>query len=815
MVDEIGQDLRYAVRVLRRSPGFTATAIATLALCLGANLSVFAVVNAILLRPLPFPASERLVRVYNTYPKAGVPDDGASFTNYYERRGNIAAFSGVSLYREGTALVGEPGSTEREPIVRVTSDFFATLGAGPSIGRAFTEDEMNAGAGRAAILTDAYWRQHFSADASVVGRTIRVDGAPRQVVGVLPPSFRFLSSKARLFFPLTTAAEDRGPLRRHWGSSSQMIARLRPDSAIGNAQAEIDAHNAALEASSPTAKMMAEAGFRSLVMPLHGEHVAAVRPVLLFVQAGALCLLLIGGVNLVNLLLIRSTTRSRELVVRQAIGGSHARIVRQVMVETMLLAMIGAGFGLAAGAIGIRLLAALGTGVLPLGAQVGFDMAVAGAGVAAAMVLGAAMAVPIAWYSLRNPAAAVLALDSRAMTAGPGVRRLRHAFLVAQVALAFGLLSAAGLLGVSLRRVAAISPGFESTRVLSGQISLPVRTYPDTAARRQFVDRLMTALERQPGVAAAGLVTNVPFSGRDIKSAITVEGWVPGAGESVRGHYGYGVGGRYFAAMGLPLVEGRFLDPGDIQRGDRVVVVDEDFANRYWPGASAVGRRLFAGPRAGSDAEAYTIVGVIGAAKQTGLTDTASTGAVFFPYSARFDTELFVVARTQLTPESAAPSMRQALREIDPDLAVSDVRSMETRIADTLVARRSPAVLAGVFSALALLLTAIGTYGVISYAVATRRREIALRIALGATPGRMGRQFVSLSLKLVALGSAAGLAGAWVAGGTLRTLLYGVPPLHVPTLAVTAATLWTLSLVACVVPAVRAARVSPAEALRD
>ena len=261
-----------------------------------------------------------------------------------------------------------------------------------------------------------------------------------------------------------------------------MIARLRPDSTIGNAQAEIDAHNAALEVSSPTAKMMAEAGFRSLVMPLHGEHVAAVRPVLLFVQAGALCLLLIGGVNLVNLLLIRATTRSRELVVRQAIGGSHARIVRQVMVETMLLAMIGAGFGLAAGAIGIRLLAALGTSVLPLGAQIGFDMAVAGAGVAAAMVLGAAMAVPIAWYSLRNPAAAVLALDSRAMTAGPGVRRLRHAFLVAQVALAFGLLSAAGLLGVSLRRVAAISPGFESTRVLSGQISLPVRTYPDTAA---------------------------------------------------------------------------------------------------------------------------------------------------------------------------------------------------------------------------------------------------------------------------------------------------------------------------------------------
>ncbi|HXT31156.1 MAG TPA: ABC transporter permease [Vicinamibacterales bacterium] len=815
LVDEVGQDLRYAARVLRRSPGFTATAIATLALCLGANLAVFAVVNAVLLRPLPFPASDRLVRVYNTYPKAGVPDDGASFTNYYERRGAIAAFSGVSLYREGTALVGEPGSTEREPVMRVTSDFFATLGAGPLLGRAFTEDEMNVEAGRVAILTDGYWRQRFNGDPGVVGRTIRVDGTPRLVVGILPPSFRFLSSRARLFFPLVTSPDNRGPMQRHSGSSSQMVARLRPDSAIERAQAEVDAHNASLEAGSPTAKMIADAGFRSLVMPLHGEHVAAVRPVLLFVQAGAVCLLLIGGVNLVNLLLIRATTRSRELVVRQAIGGSHARITRQVVVETMLLALVGAAFGLAAGAIGIRLLATLGTSLLPLGAQIGFDTSVASAGVLAALVLGAAMALPIAWYSLRSPAAAALALDSRGATAGPGVRRLRHAFLVAQVALAFALLSAAGVLGLSLERVTAISPGFNSARVLSGQISLPVRTYPDTPARRQFVDRLMQALERQPGISAAGLVTNVPFSGRDIKSAITVEGWRPAPGDSVRGHYGYGVGGRYFAAMGMPLVEGRFLEPGDIQRGDRLVVVDEDFAGRYWPGGSALGHRLFAGPRAGSDAEAYTIVGVVGSQKQAGLTDTASTGAVFFPYADRFDTELFLVARTLLAPESLASSMRQAVRDVDADLSVSDLRSMDTRIADSLVARRSPAVLAGIFSALALLLTAIGTYGVISYAVATRRREIALRIALGATPGRMGREFVALSLRLVALGSAAGLAGAWLASGALRTLLYSVPPMHAPTLAVSAATLCALSLAACVLPAVRAARVSPAEALRD
>jgi putative ABC transport system permease protein len=671
---------------------------------------------------------------------------------------------------------------------------------------------MDPDAPRLAILTDGFWRQRLNGDPSAIGRTIRVDGSPRIVVGILPASFRFLSSKARLFFPLVSSPQNRAASERHSGSSSQMLARLRPGVSIESAQAEIDAHNAAVEAGSATAKMMAGAGFRSLVMPLHAEHVAAVRPVLLFVQAGALCLLLIGGVNLVNLLLIRATARSRELAVRQAIGGSRARIVRQVIVETTVLSVAGALLGLALGAIGIRLLGSVGTRMLPLGAQVAFDGPLAAAGIAGALAIGLAMALPVAWYSLRNPAAAVLSFESRAITAGPGVQRLRHAFLVAQVALAFALLAAAGLLAVSLRRVVEISPGFRSANVLSGQMSVPVRAYPDTAARRALVDRLMTALERQPGIAAAGIVTNVPFSGHDNKSAITVEGYVPPAGESVRGHYGYGVGGRYFDAIGLSLVEGRFLTPQDVQRDNHVVVVDEDFARHYWPGASAIGHRIYPGPREDGE-QAFTVVGVAGSAKQTGLTDTASTGAVFFPYTSRFDTELFVLARTVLPPESLASTMRQAVHETDPDLAVSDIRSMDTRIADSLVARRSPAVLAGVFSALALLLTAIGTYGVVSYAVATRRREIALRIALGATPGLMRRQFVSLSLRLVGIGSVLGLAAAWVAGGAMRTILYGVPPLHLPTLAATAAIMGLISLAACVLPAVRAARVSPAEVL--
>jgi predicted permease len=526
-------------------------------------------------------------------------------------------------------------------------------------------------------------------------------------------------------------------------------------------------------------------------------------------------LLLIGCVNLVNLLLIRATARARELAVRQAIGGSRARILRQVVVETTVLTLTGAALGILLGAGGIALLGSLGTDALPLGARIAFDARLAALGILVALVAGLAMSIPVAWYSLRAPATVSLAGESRATTAGPGVQRVRHGFLVAQVALALALLASAGLLGLSLRNVLAISPGFRSANVLSGQISLPVRTYPNTGARAAFVDRLMTAVERGPGVAAAGIVTNVPFSGRDIKSATTVQGYVPRPGESVRGHYAYGVGGRYFEALGFSLIEGRFLEPAEIRRGDSVAVVDEDFARRYWAGTSALGRRIFSGPQALTDAEAFTIVGVVSSAKQAGLTDAQATGAVYYPYTTHFDSELFVVARTALAPEGLAGSLRQAVRSVDADLAVSDLQSMDARIAETLIARRSPAMLAALFAAIALLLTGIGTYGVMSYAVAQRRREIALRMALGASPEQVRRQFVSLGIRLVAAGSVLGLAAAWTAGRALQAVLFAVPAVHVPTLTAAAAIMVAISLAACLLPSRRAARISPMEALNE
>ncbi len=818
LFDELRQNVRHALRRMGKSPGFTATALATLALCLGANLALFAVVDSVLLRPLPFPDAGRLVSVYNTYPKAGVPNDGCSLTNYYERRGRISAFSSLAAYRDGTAVVGEPGTTELEPILRVSPDFFATLGLGPVMGRAFTEAETSYEADAVVIVTDAYWRQSLGADPGVVGRRLRVNGQARTVVGVLPPAFSFLSSKARLYFPLSSDPAEHAPGERHSGNSD-MIARLRPGATLEEAQAQIDAHNAAVEADDPQARAMAEAGFRSLVVPLHADHVAAIRPTLLLTQAGALFLLLIGAVNLMNLLLIRASGRLKELAVRQALGASRRHVVHEVMVETTLLALVGGILGFAVGAGGIRLLAWLGADRLPLGAHIAFDLRVALAALAGAVLLGLAMGVPIAWFSLRGYATGALQSESRGGTAGRAAQALRHGFIVAQIALAFVLLAGSGLLGLSLRKILAVPPGFKPANVLSGQITLPGKGYPDRAALLAVTERIETGLARQPGVLAVGVASNVPLSGMSNKSAATVEGYQPPPGESLRGHYSYSVGGDYFNALGFTLKEGRFLVAADSRRLDRVCVVDEDFARHYFPAGGpqggAIGRRVFEGGEAGNKEDAYTIVGVVGAVKQAGLVEDQAQGAIYYPYGHRADHQIYVVARTSQRPETLAATLRSTVREIDPELPVTDLQTMETRLAGSLVARRSPALLAGLFSGIALLLTAIGTYGVLSYAVAQRRREIGMRMALGARPEQVRAQFVTLSLRLLAGGTILGLIGAWLTGQAMKAVLFEVPTLSLATLAATAALLGAVSLTASLMPSQRAARISPMEALAE
>ena len=809
-------DLRFALRQLRNRPAFTATALATCAICLGANLAIFGVINSILLRPLPFPHSERLVTIFNTYPKAGVDRDGSSLTNYYERRGSIPAFASLSIFRMTTEVVGETGSTEQEKVMRISPDFFTTLGVGPVIGRSFNELEtITPIENQAAIVAYTYWRQHLSADPHVLSRAIRVNGVPRTIVGVLPPDFRFLSSEARIFLPLTSRLDQRTPSQRHsGGGGTHMIARLKPGATIADAQSQIDAHNAAVEKDDPRASAMAEAGFRSPVLPLHADHVRAIRPTLWLLQGGALFLLIMGVVNLVNLFLIRASGRVKDIAVRRSLGATRRHVVTHVLVETLLLTVLGGLLGLAVGASGIRLLAVLGADRLPLGAHIAFDGTLAAIGLAGAVLMGVVIAAPIAWFNLRSDPERALRTESRTGTISGAAQRLRQGFVVAQIALAFVLLASAALLGLSLVKAMAVSPGFRPEHVITGQFTLPYAPFPSGSPQRVAVlDRLLGAIGQQPGVAASGIVTNVPLSGEDGKSAITPRGYVSRPGESLHGHYFYGVTGDYFAALGIPLREGRFLTSADSHRPERVCVVDEDFSRRYWPGGGALGQRVFQGTDS-DDTQLFTIVGVVGSVKQADMTEPEGQGAVYVPYRTRDGANIFVVTRTSQVPEAFTDTLRRLVRAADPELAIDDIHSMETRIAESLIGRRSPAVLAGIVAGVALLLAAIGTYGVLSYTIVLRHREIGVRMALGAQTRQIRTQFLSLGLRLLAAGMVLGVMGVWVIGKTMQAVLFGVPEFHIGTVIATALVMAAVSMVACLIPASRASRVDPMIALR-
>ncbi len=787
----------------------------TLALCLGANLTILAVVDAILVRPLPFPEAGRLVTIFNTYPKAGVERDGSSITNYYERRGAISPFSSLSIYRYGTAIVGEPGSTVRDQITRVSPDFFTTLGVGPAMGRAFTDAEMTYETDPVVILTDEYWRQHFSADPHVIGRTVWVGSFPKTVIGVLPREFHFLSSNSQLYLPLSSRPEQRRGSRHSGGNVIQMIARLKPGATFAQAQSQLDAQNTALERDDPQAKMIADAGFRSLVVSLHADQVSAVRPILVLLEGGVLALLLIGIVNLVNLLLIRASSRLKEVAVRQALGASGIHVATEALIEITLLTFVGGLFSLAVAVGGIRLVTALGADRLPLGAYIAFDVRLGMIALATAIALGVILAIPIAWFNLRSHPGKALQAESRVGTAGRAAQTLRHSFIVAQIALSFVVLAGTGLLGLSLKRAMDVSPGFQCDQTVAGQISLIGNRYPSPTAGLAFADRLVARIGEQPGVSAVGVAANIPFSGENGKSAATAEDHVLRPGESPRGYYSYGVAGDYFQAMGFSLRAGRFLAAEDSHRKARICVVDEDFARYNWPNENPLGQHVFQGIQAGTDAEAFTVVGVVGRIKQTGLTDDTAQGAIYYPYIYRSDSNIFVVLRGSVRPEALNAGLQRVVRQIDPNLAVNGIQSMNDRISASLIDRRSPALLSGIFSGLALLLVGVGTYGVLSYAVAQRRCEIAIRMALGARPSEIQRQFLLLALQLLAGGASLGLFGAWFTGRAMNAILFHVPAHSPVILAGSVCIIVVVAFAACLLPAHRAAQILPIQALAE
>ena len=563
-LDSLAGDLRLAVRRLRREPRTTGAAVATAAVCIGAAVTIFAVVDAVLLRPLPFPDPDRLVRIFNTYPAAGITSDQSSFTNYYERRGMLAGVADLAIYRPDEAVVGDAGATEREEVLRVSSEFFRTLGTPLAIGRAFTDAEMTFQTDDVVILSDAYWREHFAASPEVIDRAIGIDGMAKRITGVLPPAFRFLSSRARLYVPLSSNPDRRGPNQRYDGSVAEIIGRLNPGVSIAEAQAQIDVHDAAVEREQPFPQFarMREMGFRAQVVPLHADHVQAVRPALLLLQGGVLFLLLVGGLNLATLLVVRLGGRMKELAVHHALGAGRLRVARQVVLETLLLVNVGGALGVAGSAAGIALLIRLGARQLPLGDQVALDGRVVLAALLGSLFSGLFLAAPLAWFAVRRWSALGLRLESRGATAALLTQRFRHGCSILQIALAFVLCVGAALLGTTLdklgRTVARLQAGRRSHR----PVGPPVPQLP--VARRGA--RVPRAPERGDRAAAwvrpVAVSTVLPFAGTAVRSSITVEGAAADAATPRRAHYQYGVVGDYWAAMGIPLLEGRvFTSP--------------------------------------------------------------------------------------------------------------------------------------------------------------------------------------------------------------------------------------------------------------
>jgi predicted permease len=475
-------DARMALRALKRDKGFTATALLTFGLCIGANVALFAVVNAVLISPLPYPNPGQLVTVFNRYPKAGVDRSGVSVPHYLERGAGVAAFVEAGAFRPSGATIGESGAPEHVSALQVTPSFLRTLGITPALGRNFADEEGFYGKNNVVIISDGLWRQNYNGAKDVVGRKLRLGTEPQTIIGVMAPRFAFGTERPQLIFPLCFSDDDKKPERRH-SNNMGMIARLRPRASIAQAQAQVDAVNASALVADPYAKIVVDAGFSTKVVDLHQDFVTEARPGLLLLQAGVAFLLLIGAVNLANLLLVRASARHKEFSVRQVLGAGRGQIARLLLAETLVLALAGCALGLAIGWAGLRGLEALGADDLPHFVPYGLDTRVCMAALGLSILTGLLLAVPMIWHSLRGNLAQALSVESRGGTTSRATHRLRHALITAQFALAFTLLCGAGLLGLSFARILAVNPGFRPENVLTGGVSAPYARYKEEKQR--------------------------------------------------------------------------------------------------------------------------------------------------------------------------------------------------------------------------------------------------------------------------------------------------------------------------------------------
>jgi len=825
-MDRLLQDLRFAVRLLWKDRSFSLTTIATLALCLAANVAIFAVVNGVLLKPLPFPEPDRLVRMFNKYPGAGVDVDGSNgVPDYFDRKRDMSALEETALFREaGVTLSGSGlGEAERVQAMIVTPSFYRVLGTQPLRGQLFTEAQGEFGQERVVILTHGLWQRLFGGRDDAIGQDIRIGGEPFKVVGVLPKDFVFLNPEIQLFRPAAFTARDKSDESRH-SNNWQQFARLKPGATLEQAQSQLDAINAAnLERLPQWREILKNARFRSDVVDFQSNLIGERRSTLTMLWGGAIFVLLIGCVNVANLVLVRSTSRIRELATRHAMGATFGRLARQALTESTVLSIVGGVAGLGLGWWALRAAPFFGFDRLPSGLTLGLDAPVVGftALLIALVGIGVGMIPVIAMR--RANMAQVIREEGRSGTQGRGARLMRRVLVTSQVAFALMLLIGAGVLLASFDRVLNINPGFRSENVLTGTISMPVSRYKDDAALRTEQARILERLRALPGVEAVGTTTTLPFSGSYSDSVILAEGYQMRPGESLISPGQVVASTGYFEAMGARLLAGRFFNADDAEGKPRVLIIDERLARRFWPNGDALGKRLYfpqdinnllAKPR---EDQMMSIVGVIEPMRLRGLVDGQGqqVGAYYSAMRQAPARTLGIAIRTAVAPETLTGAVRREIAQIDPEMPFYGVRTMEDRLSTSLMDRRTPMILATGFASVALFLAAIGIYGVLAYQVSQRRREIGIRMALGAESSSIFNLVLKEGGLIVGLGAAFGLIGAFFLRQTLQAQLYETGAMDPRIVAAVAGMLIAVALIACVLPARRAAKTDPLIALSD
>lgn len=821
MLTTIWQDLRFAARMLLKDRAFSITALATLAICISANTAILSIVRSVVLKPLPVPHAERIVMFHNNYPRAGADKGSTGVPDYYDRRGQMDVFDELALFRQQGATIGAKDGAERITTMRATPSFFRLVSAAPVQGRIFTEDEGEDGHDKEAILSTSLWQREYGGDPNIVGQAIRLSGTAYTIVGVLPASFKFLDDDIDTYIPAAFSQEERSDAHRH-NNNWNMIAMLKPGVAIERAQSEVDAINRRNDARFPQLhQVLKDAGFYTAVVQLQKDVIEDVQPVLLMLWGGVLFVLLIGCLNIANLVLVRASGRTREMATRQALGAGLGRLSRQLLTETVLLAAIGGLLGLFLGEWALRLVPVLGLDGMPRGHDIALDpwsvAIIFGAALIAGLFFGAMPLVRLSQLNVNT----TLREESRGGTSNRSTNLLRRGLAMAQVTIAFVLLIGAGLLAASFRQALRLDPGFTPAGVMTGAITLPSPIYKDEQIL-PFVTQLLSEVRALPGIEHAGVTTIVPLGGDHNDSVILAEGYQMKPGESLISPLAITVSDGYFEAMGTRLVKGRFFGPSDDEKHPLAVVIDDRLANHFWGGQNPIGRRLhYPGSadnlfKIGPDTKWLTVVGVVRQVTFDGVATAAKpVGTVYKAFAQSPENAFGLVVKSTLDSSATVSSIRRTVASINPALPFYSVKSMDDYLDKALLPRRVPMLLASGFALVALLLAAVGIYGVLAYGVAQRHREIGIRLALGSTSREVFGLILREGLTIVLPGLLLGFAGLLSLRHALTTVLYGVTPLDVAVLTYVTGALLVVALIAMLIPARRAARVSPAIALME